>query len=356
MWLAQAELVVRTTRKLLRDGGLAARRARLSYVASDDAGILRKRHGKGFVYLRGKRRVKDAKTLERIRALAIPPAWSDVRISASPNAHIQATGRDARGRKQYRYHASWRKIRDRAKYQELVAFGKALPKLRRRVRRDLSLPHATRDQVLAMVISLMEKTAIRVGNDRYTRENGSYGLTTLRRRHIDIRGPKLTLRYRAKGGVSRVVELSDSRLARAVRRSRLPGQRLFQYIDEQGRRRPITAADVNEYLARVTGQPFTAKEFRTWTATIAAAHELSRMEPANTEREQRRAVNQALDSVSERLGNTRAVCQRSYVYPLVISDYEKGALGPALAKAGRSDTAGLRKEEHAVLRYLQRAA
>lgn len=335
---------------------MAARRARLSYVTSDDAEIVRKKRGKGFVYFAGKRRVRDAKTLRRIRALAIPPAWTDVRIATSPNAHIQATGRDARGRKQYRYHAGWRKIRDRAKYQELVAFGRALPKLRRRVRRDLSLPHATRDQVLAMVVSLMEKTAIRVGNDRYTRENGSYGLTTLRRRHVDIHGPRLVLRYRGKGGKSRVVELKDSRLAQAVRRSRLPGQRLFQYIDERGRRRPITAADVNEYLARVTGQPFTAKEFRTWTATIAAALELSRMEPANSEREQRRQVNQALDSVSERLGNTRAVCQRSYVYPLVIDGYAKGELGPALAKAGRSDTAGLRKEEHAVLRYLQRAA
>jgi DNA topoisomerase-1 len=347
--------VLRAPRKLLRDGSVAARVARLKYVQAERGGIRRQKRGKGFVYFAGKRRIRDEKTLERIRALAIPPAWTDVWISASPDAHIQATGRDARGRKQYRYHPSWREVRDRAKYEELVAFGRALPKLRRRVRRDLGRPHATRDQVLAMVVALMEKTAIRVGNDRYTEQNGSYGLTTLRRRHVDIRGTKLTLRYRAKGGIDRVVELRDPRLARAVRRSRLPGARLFQYVDERGRRRPITAADVNEYLARVTGQPFTAKEFRTWTATIYAALELSRMQPANSQREQRRAVNRALDSVCERLGNTRAVCQRSYVYPKVIHAFVSGELGRALTKRGRAQP-GLRKEEHAVLRYLQRAA
>jgi DNA topoisomerase-1 len=325
-------------------------------VQADEDGFRRKKRGKGFVYFAGKRRVRDRKTLARIRALAIPPAWTDVWIASSASSHIQATGRDARGRKQYRYHDDWRKVRDRAKYEEIVAFGRALPKLRRRVRRDLSRRYATRDQVLAMVVALMEKTAIRVGNDRYTEQNGSYGLTTLRRRHVDIRGAKVTLSYRGKGGKHRVVELRDARLAKAIRQSRLPGARLFQYVDADGRRRPITAADVNEYLARVTGHPFTAKEFRTWTATMGAALELSRMEPANSQREQRKAVNRALDSVCERLGNTRAVCQRSYVYPKVIAGFAKGELGPALAKAGRGDRAGLRKQEHAVLCYLRRAA
>jgi DNA topoisomerase-1 len=346
-------------RRLLRDGNLAARAARLHYVDGNEDGIRRVRRGKGFSYRRAGRSVRDPKTLARIRRLAIPPAWENVWISVSPSSHIQATGRDARGRKQYRYHESWRRVRDHAKYEEILAFGSALPKLRKKLKRDLRERGHTKNKVLAVVVKLMEKTAIRVGNDRYTRANGSYGLTTLRVRHVRVRGKKLALSYRAKGGKKRRVELCDRVLAREVARcARLPGTRLFQYLDESGTRHPITAEDVNLYLQEATGHPFTAKEFRTWAATIGTAVELARCPRARSRRESKRAVSAAIQTVADRLGNTPSVCERSYVYPLLLEAFSSGQLSqklrPMLEK--RRENGGLSSEERAVLSYLRRAA
>jgi DNA topoisomerase-1 len=350
-----------------------AARANLNYASADEPGIARRGSGSGFVYVApGGRRVRDQATLARIRSLAIPPAWKDVWISRDPDGHLQAVGRDARGRKQYRYHPRWRSVRDAAKYDRLVDFCRALPRLRKRVARDLACSCLCRDKVVAVVVSLLERAQLRVGNDEYTRQNGSFGATTLRDRHARIRGAELELRYRGKGGAERRVSLRDRRLASLVRRCRdLPGQRLFQYVDADGSPVPITSSDVNEYLRQVTGGPFTAKDFRTWAATIACAVLLCHEASHASEKARKASVTRVVETVAAQLGNTPTVCRRCYIHPMVIESFMDGRLaeelGPAVRRLGRElrdkarsqtalDAQLLTRVESAVVGFLERPA
>jgi DNA topoisomerase I len=316
------------------DAVAAADAVNLVHAGDAEPGLRRLRSGKGFRYVdaRGKP-VRRASTLLRIRALAVPPAWTAVWISADPDGHIQATGRDIKARKQYRYHAKWRQVRDAAKYYRLVAFCAALPKLRVAVEADLKSHGLSKRKVVATVVALMERAQLRVGNDEYTRQNGSFGATTLRDRHAKIHGDTLELAYRGKSGVQRNVILTDRRLARIVRSCRdLPGQRLFQYVDD-GAIHPITSNDVNEYLHEVSGGPFTAKDYRTWAATLGATMLLCAMEHPGDERGIKRCIKRMLDAVSTKLGHTPAVCRSSYIHPRVLDDFAANTLAPRLARA-----------------------
>jgi DNA topoisomerase I len=311
----------------------AASAAALRHISGEEAGFRRVRRGKSFSYVDARgRAVRDRATLARIRSLAIPPAWTEVWISPDPDGHIQATGRDARGRKQYRYHAKWREVRDEAKYHRLVGFCRALPSLREAVERDLSCACLCKRKVVATVVALMERAQLRVGNDEYARQNRSYGATTLRDRHAKIHGDTLELAYRGKGGIERRIRMTDRRLARIVRSCRdLPGQRLFQYVDGDAIR-PITSSDVNDYIREITGGPFTAKDYRTWAATLGAALLLCALErPANA-RACKRCVKEVLCAVAERLGHTPTICKKSYVHPRILDDFASDRLGPALAR------------------------
>ncbi|MEO8845667.1 MAG: DNA topoisomerase IB [Kofleriaceae bacterium] len=316
------------------DAVAAADAVSLVHAGDGEPGLRRLRRGNGFRYVdaRGKA-VRDPGTLSRIRALAVPPAWTAVWISADPDGHIQATGRDVKRRKQYRYHAKWRQVRDEAKYYRLVAFCAALPKLRAAVEVDLRSHGLSKRKVVATVVALMERAQLRVGNDEYTRQNGSYGATTLRDRHAKIHGDTLELAYRGKSGVKRNIVLTDRRLARIVRSCRdLPGQRLFQYVDE-GVIHPITSNDVNEYLHDIGGGPFTAKDYRTWAATLGATMLLCAMDHPGGERGVKKCVKQMLDAVSTKLGHTPAVCRSSYIHPRVLDDFAANTLAPRLARA-----------------------
>jgi DNA topoisomerase-1 len=320
-------------------------------------GITRDAAGDGFVYrYPDGRRVRDAGTLARIRALAIPPAWTRVWIAPTPNLHIQATGRDAKGRKQYRYHARWTEVRDEAKYGRLVDFAHVLPAIRRRVEADLRRPPLSRERVLATVVRLLERTSMRIGNDEYVRANGSYGLTTLRNRHVSIRGPRLLFRFRAKSGIVQQVQLEDARLARSVKRlQELPGQTLFQYVDADGQRQRVDSDDVNAYLRAASGQDFTARDFRTWAATVEAACALETAEIAASTAGQKREINKAIAHVAGQLGNTRAVCRKCYVHPEVLASFMRGETIGAIRQTtqGRR-TRGLTADETAVVALLQR--
>lgn len=344
----------------------AASAAALHHAHDGEGGIRRKRRGKSFAYRTAKgAAVRDAATLARIRALAIPPAWTDVWISADPRGHIQATGRDARGRKQYRYHARWREVRDAAKYHRLVAFCAALPKLRAIVERDLRCSCLCRTKVIATVVALMERAQLRVGNEEYARDNGSYGATTLRDRHARFQGDTLVLAYRGKGGIDRRVQITDRRLARIVRTCRdLPGQRLFQYVDGDDVR-PISSSDVNDYLRDATGGPFSAKDYRTWAATLGAALLLCAQEAPASQRQCKRCITQVVTAIANQLGHTPAICRKSYIHPQVLDDFtanKLAVLGRQLARRTRSSArAGrdgliavetLRAIEPAVARYL----
>jgi DNA topoisomerase I len=311
----------------------AASAAELRHVSDEEAGYRRVRRGKAFSYVDARgRAVRDPATLARIRALAIPPAWTEVWISPDPGGHIQATGRDARGRKQYRYHAKWREVRDEAKYYRLVAFCRALPRLRSAVERDLRCACLCKRKVVAAIVALMERAQLRVGNDEYARQNGSYGATTLRDRHAKIRGDTLELAYRGKGGIERRIRMTDRRLARIVRRCRdLPGQRLFQYVDGDAIR-PITSSDVNEYIREITGGPFTAKDYRTWAATLGAALLLCALERPANQRACKRCIQEVLCAVAAQLGHTPAICRKSYIHPRILDDFAGDRLGPALAR------------------------
>lgn len=289
--------------------------------------ILRVRRGRGFVYLSADGSlVQDERELARIRSLAIPPAWTDVRIAASPRARIQADGRDAKGRKQYRYRSSWRRNRDRAKFGRMAAFGAALPRIREQVEEDLALPGVPREKVLAAVVRLMETTLIRIGNDQYARMNDSYGLTTLKDGHARISKSTVRLRFRGKSGMVHHVRFRDRTLARIVARCRdLPGEALFQYADDAGRTRRVRSADVNAYLRRITGDQFSAKDFRTWAGTMCCTRSLWAATVGSVQ-ERKRAVKLALEEAAERLGNTPAVCRSAYVHPAVIRAFEEGSL------------------------------
>jgi DNA topoisomerase I len=305
----------------------AARSANLTYVAADSAGFYRRGRPARFFYVAESGRViRSARQLARIRALAIPPAWKEVWISSNPNGHLQATGRDARGRKQYRYHARWQSVRDHAKYQDLIEFAERLPRLRRVIARDLARPTLDKRKVLAVVVALIEKTHARIGNDRYRVENGSFGLTTLQDRHARKRGERLELRFRAKGGKFTQVAIDDARLARVVRRCRdIPGQRLFQYLDAAGKAHAISSTDVNDYIRDATGAEFTAKTFRTWAGSFAAARLLANCAPCRSNREIQRTLARVLEGVAEELGNTPAICRKSYVHPGILAAFSAGS-------------------------------
>ena len=338
----------------------AATRAGLKYVTDGFAGITRKRSGTGWTYFAPNgSRIRDADKRRRINKLAIPPAWTDVWICPDPAGHIQATARDARGRKQYRYHASYREARDRSKFRHMLEFSEVLPLLRSRIERDLKSEALTRDQVLATVIRLLDKTLIRVGNDEYARENASFGLTTLRRRHARVSGTAVHFSFRGKSGVEHNVSVIDDRIARVIQRCQeIPGYELFQYVDEAGKRQPVTSDDVNAHLREITGRDITAKDFRTWGGTMAAATALRSMGIASSKREADRNIVAALDIVRERLGNTRAVCRKYYVHPALIAAYHMGRVAPLPPVNGKAyvrkhKEAALRRDEVAVLQFLQ---
>lgn len=336
----------------------AARSAQLRHVTGGGPGVRRVGRGKAFAYVdpRG-RPVKDSATLARIRSLAIPPAWTDVWICPSPNGHIQAVGRDARGRKQFRYHPRWSAVRDEAKYEKVIDFARALPRIRSAVRRHLKLPGLPRDKVLAGVVALLEKTLIRVGNDEYARQNGSYGLTTIRDHHAKVNGDRVEFRFVGKSGIKREVELESPTLARIVKKCQdLPGQELFAYLDDDGRPRDVKSSDVNDYLRRIAGNDFTAKDFRTWAGTVLAATALKEFEAFDSESQAKKNIVAAIERVAERLGNTRSVCRKCYVHPAILDSYIDGTLARTLQQRAEREMkriATLPAEEAAVLALLQ---
>ncbi|WP_207481077.1 DNA topoisomerase IB [Arenibaculum pallidiluteum] len=311
----------------------AAKEARLRYVDDRRPGIRRRARGKGFVYeMQDGSTVRDPAILERIAGLVIPPAWTDVWICTVPNGHVQATGRDAKGRKQYLYHPRWREVRDSHKFERVVGFVDALPTLRTQVEADLALRGLPRDKVIALIIELMGRTLIRIGNRQYAVANGSYGLTTLRDEHVEAERGRLVFDFVGKHGKEHRIELRSPRLARLVRKVQdLPGHELFQFVDEDGSRHTVESADVNEYLRRVTGEEYTAKDFRTWGATVAAAAELCALPPAALKTEAKRNVSAVIKNVARRLGNTPALCRKAYVHPVVPSSYLDGTLVEGLA-------------------------
>jgi DNA topoisomerase I len=330
-----------------------ARAAGLRYVSDAAPGILRRRRGKAFHYRHADGDpVRDRRTLGRIRALAIPPAWRDVWICSADDGHLQATGRDARQRKQYRYHRRWREVRDETKYGRLIPFAAALPRIRRRVARDLARPGLPRAKVLATVVRLLETTRARIGNEEYARENESFGLTTLRERQVRVDGSRLRFRFRGKSGVEHAIELDDRRLAGIVRRMRdLPGEELFRYVDDDGETRRIESADVNAYLKEVSGEDFTSKDFRTWAGTVVAARALCQIGTFETQAEAKRNVAQAIEAVAGALGNTKAVCRKCYIHPEILESYLEGELGDFIQRQG-----GGKAMEKAVAALLQARA
>ena len=338
----------------------SARNAGLHYVTDRRPGIVRARkRGGAFDYFdpRG-RRIRETKSLARIKRLAIPPAWRDVWISPDASGHLQATGRDAGSRKQYRYHPDWRKIRDETKYDRVLGFGRALQKIRRRVARDLARRGLPREKVLATIVRLLETTLIRVGNEEYARDNKSYGLTTLQDRHAEIRSGKIVFRFRGKSGKQHVFDIRNRKLASIVKRCRdLPGYELFQYIDESGAPVDITSSDVNDYLREISGADFTAKDFRTWAGTVLAARALQEFEKFTSQTEAKRNLLQAVEAVARMLGNTPAICRRCYVHPVVLESYLDGTLVDQLKRQAEEKlVTGVKKlppDEAAVLMLLQ---
>jgi len=317
------------------DNLLVARAVGLRYVNDGDPGISRRRAGNGFGYRSPDgARVTDPVTLARIRSLAVPPAWTDVWIAPSPRGHIQATGRDARGRKQYRYHLLWQQTRDAAKFERMIDFCRALPRLRRHVERDLRRRGLPRAKVTAAVIRLLEASLIRVGNEEYARENRSYGLTTLRNRHATVGSTVLKFTFRGKAGVRHTVGIRDRRLARVVKACQeLPGQRLFEYVDENGEVQPVDSDDVNEYLRHAMGDDFSAKDFRTWAGTLLAVRALQQIDgEAGAKEPTKKTLTQAVKKVADELGNTAAVCRKCYIHPAVIGAYLDGSLAAAIVK------------------------
>ena len=328
-----------------------AEAAGLTYVDDRDPGVTRHGAPRGVEY-RGPdgKPIRDRKTVERIDKLVIPPAWTEVWICADSNGHIQATGRDQKGRKQYRYHDDWRSVRDSAKYEKMIAFGRALPKLRKRVEEDLARRGLPREKVLATVVRLLEMTLIRVGNDEYARQNKSFGLTTLQKRHLKLASEKAVFEFRGKSGKVHKTGIRDRRLVRVVRACQeLPGQRLFKYVDEDGAPQAVTSSDVNAYLREAMGGDFTAKDFRTWAGTLAAAQALTMQGAADSATASKQTVTTCVKAVAGLLGNTPAVCRSSYIHPAIIEAYENGELGE---RFGKSPNAG----EPALLRFLEALA
>ena len=338
---------------------IAAKAAGLRYVSDDKPGIRREKQAEGFRYLdKDGAVIDDEATLARIKALVIPPAWTEVWICPSPNGHLQATGRDAKQRKQYRYHAKWRSVRDEVKYERMLNFGQALPQIRRAVDQALKLPGLPREKVLATIVRLLEVTMMRIGNEEYARTNKSFGLTTLRSRHVKVDGKEIDFNFRGKSGVFHTIHLEDRRLAKIIAKTReLPGQDLFQYVDEDGERHAIDSGDVNDYLRTITGEDYTAKDFRTWSGTVLAALALHEFEKFDSETQAKKNIVRAIESVAERLGNTPTICRKCYVHPAVIDAYLEGTVLDALRTETTrhlvDDLHSLSPEEAAVLTLLQ---
>jgi DNA topoisomerase-1 len=343
----------------LPDPKAFAKAAGLKYIMDVGPGI--KRVGTSlknfkFVSPTGKV-VRDPATLRRIRSLAIPPAWTDVWICPDPDGHVQATGKDARGRKQYRYHPMWRSARDETKFHRMIAFGRALPKIRKVTSKHLKIKGLPKQKVLAAIVQLLEKTLIRVGNDEYAKTNDSFGLTTIQDKHVEVNGGKVNFGFKGKSGVEHEIELNSPGLAKIVKQCQdLPGQELFGYINDRGEQVDVKSQDVNEYLREITGEEFTAKDFRTWNGTVLAAKALQEIEKFTSEAQAKRNVLRAVEEVAKRLGNTRSVCRKCYVHPAVIDAYMDGSLLETLeqqAKREMGNIKALKPEEAAVLAFLQ---
>lgn len=345
-----------TTTETLADPVASAKAAGLRYVSDELPGITRVARGKHFAYIAADgKEVDDEKELARIKSLAVPPAYTDVWICPIANGHLQATGRDARGRKQYRYHKRWREIRDETKYGRMIAFAQALPAMRKRIETDLARSGLPREKVLATVVQLLETTAIRVGNDEYAKDNGSFGLTTLRNTHAKVDGATVRFSFRGKSGIRHAIDLHDRRLAKIVRKCQdLPGQQLFEYLDDDGTTRAIDSTDVNQYIREISGEDFSAKDFRTWLGTVTCASLLAEQDEAPTQSERKTRLTGVIKDVAQRLGNTPAVCRKCYVHPHVLEAYlENGSLrGPQNMR----HTKGLLPEERFVLALLRERA
>ncbi|MEO6567165.1 MAG: DNA topoisomerase IB [Opitutaceae bacterium] len=337
-----------------------AKEAGLRYVSDENPGITREKVRRDFIFRSPEgKRVTDVATLARIRRLAIPPAWTEVWICASVNGHIQATGRDVRRRKQYRYHDDWRAARDETKYERMIAFGQVLPKIRTRISRDLGRRGLGREKVLAAMVRLLETTLIRVGNEEYAKQNHSFGLSTMRDRHVSFKRGTISFEFRGKSGKKHEIDLHDPKLAEIVRRAQdLPGQELFQYLDENGAPQKIGSEDVNEYLRAIAGEEFSAKDFRTWAGTVLAAIALREFDKFGSQTQAKKNVVQAIERVAERLGNTPAICRKCYIHPAVLKAYLDGktiqVLRAKAEKTLKQDSATLGPDDRAVLAFLQR--
>ena len=341
------------------DPAESARAAGLRYTSDDRPGIRRVQKGTRITYVDANgRTVRDQAQLARIRSLVIPPAWTDVWICPDPRGHLQATGRDARGRKQYRYHPKWREVRDETKYDRMIGFAQALPVIRETTAQHLGRSGLPREKVLATVVQLLEKTLIRVGNDEYARTNRSFGLTTLRDGHVEVSGPSLRFSFRGKSGVEHEIDLNDRRLARIVKQCRdLPGYELFQYIDENGERQTVGSEEVNAYLKEITGQDLTSKDFRTWAGTVLAAQLLKDFEAFTSDSQAKKNILRAVEMVAKKLGNTKAVCRKCYIHPAIFDAYLDGAMLETVAQRARKVARAvdrLTAAEAAVLGLLQR--
>jgi DNA topoisomerase-1 len=350
---------VSTSAPIAPEPAHSAKAAGLRYVLDTRPGITRKRAGKGFSYaMPDGSLVKDRAVLRRIRSLVIPPAWEKVWICPLENGHIQATGRDARGRKQYRYHPRWREVRDETKYDKTIAFAETLPKIRAKTEEHLALRGLPREKVLATVVRLLEMTLIRVGNAEYARTNHSFGLTTMQDGHVDFDGPVMRFRFRGKSGKEHDIDVRDRRLARIVRQCQaIEGEDLFQYVDDEGHGQKIESGDVNAYLKEIAGDEFTAKDFRTWAGTVLAAQALEELEKFDSATQAKKNMVQAIRDVAQRLGNTPTVCRKCYVHPAILDAYLDGQLVHTLrARADeqlRTSLGELRPEEAAVLAFLR---
>ncbi len=337
----------------------AAEEAGLRYVSDDRPGYTRKAKGEDFAWLdTDGKLIRDEQRLLRIKRLAIPPAWTDVWICPASNGHIQATGRDARGRKQYLYHERWREVRDENKYDRIISFGKALPKIRRRIARDLKPPGLPRNKVLATVVQLLERTFIRIGNEEYARENESFGLTTMKDRHVEVKGAKLRFRFRGKSGREHEVDVTDRHIAKIISKLQdLPGQDLFQYVDDDGKVGDITSQDVNEYLREITGEDFSAKDFRTWAGTVLTAIALNAQEKFENQKQGEANIKTAISAVAKILGNTPAICRKCYVHPAVLDTYLEqktiDGLKRTTEEALEKEDVDLRSSEAAILKFLK---
>jgi DNA topoisomerase-1 len=340
----------------------SAQEAGLRYVSDRRPGIRRQKGRLGFKYIDATGRViRNTSEVARINRLAIPPAWTDVWICPDPRGHIQATGRDARGRKQYRYHPGWRACRDETKYDRMLAFADALPAIRQRTNADVARAGLSREKVLATVVQLLEKSLIRVGNDEYARENRSFGLTTMRNTHVRVRGSRVQFEFKGKSGKRHSIDVDDKRLARIVKACQdLPGQELFEYVDEAGVRHDVGSGDVNDYLKEITGRDFTAKDFRTWAGTVLACTALREFDRRDSKTRTKKHMLRAIEAVAGVLGNTTAVCRKSYIHPAVIDSYMDGSMLRALTRrdgrAARRKVSGLRPDEAATLMLLQQRA